>query len=381
MKEHYLDNSATTQPYEAVVEAMARAMREEYGNPSALHHRGYLAERALNSARDTIASTLKCSREEIYFTSSGTEADNLAIFGTVSALGRLGDHVVVSSVEHPAVYECMKELERRGLRVDYIPILPDGSLDLDFAAKVIGDKTILVSCMLVNNELGTIFPIAQLKKLMEKAGSPGYLHCDCVQGYGKLPITAKNLGADLIAISAHKIHGPKGVGALYVKKGVRLIPVTKGGGQERGLRSGTENTYGIIGFAAAAHQCFDDIRGRMQHIAQLKAYTIGRTAEVENCVVNSPEHSAPHILHLSLPGLRSETMLHLLESQGVYVSAGSACSAKSGKPSRVLQNAGLSPALSDSALRISFGDFNTKEDCDALIDGLKLCRQELRGKA
>lgn len=380
MREIYLDNSATTRPYPSVIQQMSQMMEQNYGNPSSLHRRGFLAEKELTAARQTIADTLKCQREEITFTGSGTEADNLAIFGTVGALRRLGNHILTTAFEHPAVLRCCEQLEKEGFQVDYIPMTPSGELDMDFALSHIHKETILCSVMLVNNELGTIFPVERFKEAMVRAGSPGYLHTDCVQAYGKIPFTPKKLGADLVTISSHKIHGPKGVGALYIKKGVRLTPHILGGGQEKNLRSGTENTYGIVGFAQAAQETFTNPGQKVKHLRSLKEYTLSRLGEVENCVVNSPAEGAPHILNLSLPGLRSEVMLHFLESLDIYVSSGSACSAKSHKASHVLASAGLSQQRLDSALRISFGEFNTREDCDALIEGLKRCRAELKGK-
>jgi cysteine desulfurase len=380
VREVYLDNSATTQPYPQVIERMARMMEENYGNPSSLHRRGFQAEKEVSAARKQVADSLRCQPEEICFTGSGTEADNLALFGTARALRRQGNHILTTAVEHPAVLQCCHRLEEDGFQVDYIPMTSQGELDMEFALSHLRPETILCSIMLVNNELGSIFPVERFKAAMQAAGSRGLLHTDCVQAYGKLPFTPKKLGADLVTLSAHKIHGPKGVGALYIRKGVRLAPHLCGGGQERGLRSGTENTYGIVGFGAAVEETFAQLPQHIAHLRDLKEYTLSRLPEVENCVVNSPTKGAPHLLHLSLPGLRSEIMLHQLESMGIYVSSGSACSAKSHRASHVLTQAGLSDTLLDSALRISFGAFNTREDCDALIEGLKVCRSTLKEK-
>ena len=381
MRETYLDNSATTQPYPLVVEKVKDMMEHCWGNPSALHHHGFLAEKELTAAREAIAKTLRCDKSEITFTSGGTEADNMAVFGTVAALRRKGNHVVTTRLEHPAILRCFEQLEKEGFQVDYIPVDAEGNLDLEFAQKVIGKQTILVSVMLVNNELGTLFPVKEIRSIMDRAGCPGYLHTDCVQAYGKIPFTPKSLGADLLTISSHKIHGPKGAGALYIKKGVRILPTVYGGGQEKGLRSGTENTYALCGFGAAAAETFRLMPKESPRLQALRDETARRILEeVPDCVINTPKTSAPHILNISVLGLKSEVMLHFLESRGIYVSAGSACSAKSGKESHVLFSAGLSKERIDSALRISFGHFNTQEDCDALIEGLKLCREELKGK-
>ncbi len=303
----YLDNSATTKPYSEATEKMVEILSYCYGNPSSLHSFGLKAEREVKSAREAIAKTLKCDAGEIYFTSGGTEANNMAIFGTAYALKKRGNHIITTAVEHPAVLNPFKALEKEGFRVDYIPVLEDGSINLDYAMEKICEKTILASIMLVNNELGNIFAVNEIAKIMKIKKAVGYLHSDCVQAYGKVDFNTRTLGADLISISGHKIHAPKGVGALYVKKGVRIVPHTLGGGQEKAMRSGTENTAGIAAFGVAAAKTFEDFGERTQKIASLKAYTQKRVEEEIKCArVNSFANGAPHILNISLIGQKSE---------------------------------------------------------------------------
>jgi len=377
----YLDNSATTCPYDGVIARMGEVMRDIYANPSSMHTMGMEAEKVLEDARKTVARSIDAEPSCIVFTSGGTESDNLAVFGACEAKRRAGKHIVTSMGEHPAVMNAVKRMERDfGCEVDYIPIDSQGRPKIDVLEHKLRRDTVLVSMMLVNNELGSVYPITEIKELI-RAKAPGALfHCDAVQGYAKTPCSVKKLGCDLMTVSSHKIHGPKGVGALYIADGARIAPLLFGGGQERGLRSGTENVQSIAGFAEAVRISFTDAEGRIARIAALRDRVKREAlARVGGLVINSPEEGcAPHILNISLPGLRSEVMLHHLESRGVFVSAGSACSAKRGG-SHVLANAGFDRARADSALRISFGDLNTEEDCDALVEGLVSCRESLMG--
>lgn len=378
MRRVYLDNSATTRPYDEVVDTMAQVMREQYGNPSSLHRMGMEAEGLLKAARTAIADTLATTPDRILFTSGGTESDNLAIFGTVSQSRVQGGKVITTAVEHPAVLRCFDRLREQGYEVITLGLTRTGMPDLAALRQALDERTILVSMMLVNNELGTIFPVQQVRAMLTEQKCPAMLHCDAVQGYAKLPFTAASLGADLISLSSHKIHGPKGVGALYVGPKVKLVPQMLGGGQEGGLRSGTENLQSIVGFAKAAQITFADLPGHLAHLRDLNDYARAQIEQrVDRAVIHSAADGAPHVLNLSLPGLPSEVMLHHLESRGVFVSAGSACSAKKRKVSHVLASAGFSDAELKSALRVSFGHFNTKEDCDALVEGLCSCRRDL----
>lgn len=364
----YLDNSATTKPCKEALEAMLLSAKETFGNPSSLHFLGMEAEDIVESTRMLLAEKLDCREDEIYFTSSGTESNNTAIFGVVELLNRRGKHIVTTSIEHPSVLEPMRALEKKGYEVTYLKPDSSGNISIESFEKAIRKDTILVSAMLVNNEVGSVLPVEEVKAVIKEKGSPALLHIDCVQAFGKMDVFPYDLGADLISISAHKIHGPKGIGALFVKKGVKLPAFVLGGGQERGLRSGTEAVHNIAAFGGAV-KALPPVKQTKEAMSELKNYCIEKLKSFENVEINSPQKGLPFILNFSFLGYRSETLLHHLEKYGVCVSSGSACS--KGKGSYVLREMVLSDQRVDSALRISFSRENKKEDIDALISGLE----------
>lgn len=365
--EHYLDNSATTKVSETAAKKVYKMMTENYGNPSSLHTRGIKAEDELISARYSIAKALGVTSAEIYFTSGGTEANNLAVFGTVNRLKKRGNKIVTTAFEHSSVYESVKHLEENGFQTVYVKPDENGHFSIEDFENAIDKNTILVSVMAVNNELGTILPIERLKKIIEKKQSPALLHCDCVQAFGKIPLKLSKIGVDLASVSGHKVHAPKGTGALFVRKNLHIKPLFFGGEQEKKLRPGTEALPLITGFSQAVKE-FDIIKN-YNYIKELNAYAKKRLLELDDIVINSPEDALPYIINFSALGIRSETMLHFLAQKEIYVSSGSACA--KGKPSHVLSAAGLSRERADSALRVSFCELNTKEDIDALISALK----------
>ncbi|MGN1138926.1 MAG: cysteine desulfurase family protein [Ruminococcus sp.] len=364
--EHYLDNSATTSVYREVAEKVAEIMTVNFGNPSSLHSKGMEAEDELIKARHIIAKSLGVEDNEIYFTSGGTEANNLAVLGAVNALKRRGNKIVTTAIEHSSVYETMKQLENQGFEVTYIEPKKDGNLSIEDFKTHIDKNTILVSLMAVNNEVGSILPFDRVSKIIKENNSPALLHCDCVQAYCKIPLKLKKSGIDLATVSGHKIHAPKGVGALYIKDGVRIIPQHFGGEQESKIRPGTEPLPLICGFAKAVTMA--DIEKNYQYISKLNSYAREKLSTIDSVVINSPENALPYIINISVKGIRSETMLHYLEQFEIYVSSGSACS--KGKPSHVLQAMKLDRDLADSALRISFSTDNTEDDIDALCDAI-----------
>jgi cysteine desulfurase len=371
----YLDNCATTMVCkQAALKAMT-AMTETYGNPSSLHTMGVDAEKMLKTAREQIASSLHCSPDEIYFTSGGTESNNLAVFGAVQALRRRGKRIVTTMIEHPSVAQAVNRLEKEGYEIIRLRPAQDGTISQNDIINAITADTILVSLMLVNNETGSIQPVEAARREVKSVGSPALIHCDAVQAYGRLNFTPAKLGVDLLSLSAHKIHAPKGAGALFVAKGARILPVTLGGGQEKGIRPGTEPVPTIAAFGEAAQIAFEHLDEYAGLMASLKDYCIQLIKELPFITVNSPLMGAPHILNISVDGIRSETMLHYLASKGIYVSAGSACS--KGEKSRVLTAMGLPDSRIDSALRISFSRYNTKSDVEALVHEIATGAQTL----
>ncbi len=365
----YLDNSATTKPCKEAVAAAVNAMENSYGNPSSLYEFGMVAEDEVTNARGLLAKSLGCRDDEIYFTSCGSESNNTAIFGAAELLCRSGKHIVTTTMEHPSVLEPINALEKRGYEITRLSPNSKGLILQEDIEKAIRRDTILLSIMYVNNEVGSILPVEKIKNLCLKKGSPALVHIDCVQAFGKLKINANQIGADLISISAHKIHGIKGAGALFVKKGVRLPTFIMGGGQEKGLRSGTEAVPAIAAFGAAV-KALPDLNKTAQSVLEIKNYCVERLKEFENVKVNSPTEGSPYILNFSFSGYRSETVLHHLERYGICVSSGSACS--KGKGSYVLREMGLNQALVDSAIRLSFSRETTTGDIDKLMDALKL---------
>ena len=367
MEIHYLDNSATTQVSEAAAQAAYRMMRENYGNPSSLHKIGLNAEEAVEEARGIIADSLSADKKNIYFTSGGTEANNTVLFGAAQALKRRGDRIIVSAVEHSSVYESVKRLSEMGYDVQYAPVDTQGVVDIERFKALLTEKTILVSVMTINNETGSVQPIERLSKLVHKNCPEALFHSDAVQAYCKIPLKPKKWGVDLMSISAHKIHGAKGCGALYIRDGARILPLLYGGEQQKKLRPGTESAPLIAAFGAAAKEA--DIAANHAIIQELNAYALERLNLLDGVTVNSPTDALPYIVNISVEGIRSETMLHHLEKSGVYVSSSSACS--KGKRSYVLEAMGLPNDRIDSSLRISFSKYNTKEDIDVLISGLQ----------
>ena len=368
MNIHYLDNSATTQVCKEAADAAYQMMRENYGNPSSLHKAGIEAEAAVEKARQIIADSLSVEAKNIIFTSGGTEANNTVLFGAAQALKRRGDRIVVSAVEHSSVYESAKRLSEIGFDVRFAPVGADGVVDTDALKALLTDKTILVSVMTVNNETGSIQPIERIAKLVRKLSPEALFHTDAVQAYGKLPLKPKKLGVDLMTVTAHKLHGPKGCGALYIRDGARILPLLYGGEQQHKQRPGTESSPLIAAFGAASVAVFPAMSRNTEHINELNAYALEKLSAIDGISINSPADALPYIINISVSGIRSETMLHHLESRGVYVSSSSACA--KGKRSYVLEAMGLPDDRIDSSLRISFSRYNTKEDIDALIEGL-----------
>lgn len=358
----YLDNSATTRPAPQVVAQIQQILSNGWGNPSSAHGRGFQAARILAAARSSVAELLSCPPECITFTGSGTESDNLALFGTAEALARRGRHIITTAGEHPAVLRSCERLQALGFEVTYLPLDKTGQIRLSDLDSALRPDTILVSIMLVNNELGTIYPVKEAAALTKQKSPLALFHTDAVQALGKIPVAPSRLGVDLLSVSAHKIHGPQGVGALYIAPKVRLIPRIFGGGQEKGLRSGTENLPGIAGFGAAAEFVKALPAG---HYEALKKELLA--ALPPDVLVNSPADGAPHIVSISIPGLKSEVALRALSDHGVYVSAGSACSSKKNALSPVLLACGLEKERIDTTLRISFGAFNTPDDCREFV--------------
>ena len=374
----YLDNSATTKPCASAVIAANEAMCEAWGNPSSLHRLGVEAESIINETRSKIADTLGCREDEIFFTGSGTEANNMAIIGAVESLKRRGNKIVTTSVEHPSVLNTCKHLEENGFEVTYIKPQSDGHVLASDILNAVDNKTVLVTVMLVNNETGCIFPVREVAEGLKEMRLMALLHTDCVQAFGKMEIDVTELGVDLLTASGHKIHGPKGIGFLYKRKGLNNIkPVIHGGGQEKGLRSGTESVPLIAALGGAVDEL--KITASLKAMKELHAYAVERLSSLDGLVINTPDRDIlPYIINISVIGYRSETLLHFLEQQDIFVSSGSACA--KGKGSYVLTEMRLSADLTDSALRISFSKNNTFEDIDKLCEALKTAQSTLRRK-
>ena len=374
----YLDNSATTKPCASAVIAANEAMCEAWGNPSSLHRLGVEAESIINETRSKIADTLGCREDEIFFTGSGTEANNMAIIGAVESLKRRGNKIVTTSVEHPSVLNTCKHLEENGFEVTYIKPQSDGHVLASDILNAVDNKTVLVTVMLVNNETGCIFPVREVAEGLKEMRLMALLHTDCVQAFGKMEIDVAELGVDLLTASGHKIHGPKGIGFLYKRKGLNNIkPVIHGGGQEKGLRSGTESVPLIAALGGAVDEL--KITASLKAMKELHAYAVERLSSLDGLVINTPDRDIlPYIINISVIGYRSETLLHFLEQQDIFVSSGSACA--KGKGSYVLTEMGLSADLTDSALRISFSKNSTFEDIDKLCEALKTAQSTLRRK-
>ena len=368
MKEIYLDNSATTRVCEAAAQKALEIMTENYGNPSSLHSRGLRAEHELTAARRIIASSLGSAPEEIVFTSGGTEGNNTAVSGAAHALARRGKRIVTTAIEHSSVLEMMQQLEKEGFEVIYLRPDESGRVSEASVREAVTRDTILVSMMAVNNETGAVQPIGCVSRIIKAASSPALFHCDAVQAFMKMPVIPKKYGIDLMTVSGHKIHAPKGAGALYIRRGARILPLHYGGMQERKLRPGTEPLPAICAMGAAVSSLSAD-KDRAGKIRELCGIFRSRLMQTEGIVLNSDESCLPYIINFSVPGIRSETLLHYLAEREIYVSSGSACA--KGHKSHVLTAMGLSAERTDSALRISFSAENTAEDADMLVQSLE----------
>ncbi len=365
----YLDNSATTKPCQEAVDAVANALTENWANPSALYSFGFNAAKALRSARSAVAAALGAEPDRVFFTSGGTEADNWAIFGCAKRFGKKNKHIVTTAIEHHAVLNCMKELEAQGFEVTYLQPEKDGSISLDAFKSALRKDTFLVSVMMVNNEVGSVMPISQMAKLTHKLCPDAIFHTDAVQGFMKVPFFAKTLGADLITVSSHKVHGPKGAGALYISPRLKSFPALLiGGGQESNLRSGTEATPAIVGFGAACSALSKTAQQDIAKETKLLAYLVAKISETAGVVMNGC-HQAPHILNLAIPGIPTQNTINILQDAGICVSAGSACA--KGHRSHTLTAMGLSPEIMDSSFRVSLCRDTTEEEINTLMHVIK----------
>lgn len=362
--EVYLDNSATTRCFDEVAQLMMKIMCEDYGNPSSMHHKGVEAEHYIRHARETLARILKVNEKEILFTSGGTESDNIALIGTAMANHRAGRHLITTKIEHPAVLQTMRYLEDQGFRVTYLPVDGQGKIRLEDLEHAICKETILVSVMHTNNEIGTLEPIAEAGELIKQVNPDTVFHVDAVQGFGKFRIYPSRMKIDLLSASAHKIHGPKGVGFLYRNDKIKISPIIYGGGQQKGMRSGTENVPGAAGLARAAELMYENLDVDMERLYRLREMFIQGVSQIDHVKVNgcAGREGAAHIVSLSVRGIRSEVLLHALEDREIYVSAGSACASNKPMPSATLKAIGVERELLESTIRFSFSIFTTEEE-------------------
>ena len=365
----YLDNSATTKPCPEAVEAITKSLTENWGNPSALYNFGIDTARQLRTARHQVAAAMGAEPDRVFFTSGGTEADNWAIFGTVKRMGKRGKHIITTAIEHHAILNCMKELEAQGYEVTYLQPDELGRIPLDFLKAALRKDTILVSVMMVNNEVGSVMPIAQMAKLTHKICPDAIFHTDAVQGFLKVPFSAKTLGADLISVSSHKVHGPKGCGALYVSPRLKSFPpLLLGGGQESNMRSGTEGTPAIFGFAAACTAVSATYKEDSQREKAMISALVEKLEALEGVTVNGA-HEAPHVLSIAIPGVPTQNSINILQDHGICVSAGSACA--KGHRSHVLTAMNVAPEAIDASFRISLCRDTTEEELDKLFEVIK----------
>lgn len=371
--EAYLDNSATTRCLESVRDIVVKTMMEDYGNPSSRHTKGVEAERYLREARQIIASTLKADEKEIFFTSGGTESNNWALIGGAMANRRAGNHIITTAIEHAAVLQPMLYLKEQGFEVTFLPVDEQGHISLEQLKRELRETTILVSVMYVNNEMGAVQPIEEIGKIVKEYNPSILFHVDAIQAYGKYRIYPKKLGVDMLSVSGHKIHGPKGVGFLYVREKTKLHPLILGGGQQRGMRSGTDNVPGIAGLGEAAREAYRDFDEKISHLYELKRYFMEGIRRIPDTKINSQEgkESAPHIVSVSFRGVRSEVLLHALEERGIYVSSGSACSSNKKLPvSTVLKEIHLERELLETTVRFSFCAQTTSKELDYCLEAL-----------
>lgn len=368
--EIYLDNSATTCPYDEVIDVVSGSMKTLYANPSSLHKKGKEAEDKVNAARKFIASKINAKEDELFFTSGGTESNNIAILGAARKNRRNGNKIITTRVEHPSVLECFKQLSNEGFECVYVDVDENGIVNVNQLESEIDCNTVLVSVMAVNNETGGIMPIEKIGKIIKEKNPSCLFHTDCVQAFGKINIDTEKSKIDFLSVSAHKIGGPNGVGALYIRKKTNIISPSYGGGQEKGIRSGTVNVSGILGFEKACEITFS----KSTNHKQIKEYFLNEILKLGNISVNSPKESVDNILNVSFVGVKSEVLLHVLESKGIYVSSGSACSSHKKEAGYVLSSMGRKPNEQDSAIRFSFGPDLTKEDIDY---ALKVLNKEI----
>lgn len=399
--EAYFDNSATTRCSQAVVALMQKVLLEDYGNPSSLHMKGVVAEKYIKTAAEQIARTLKVAEKEIIFTSGGTESNNLALIGTALANKRAGKHIITTSIEHASVYNPLIFLEEQGFEVTYLPVDGQGVVSLDALTQAIREDTILVSMMHVNNEIGTIEPIEEAAKLIHEKNPKTLIHVDAIQSFGKLRIYPRRMGIDMLSVSGHKIHGPKGIGFLYVKDKTKILPIIHGGGQQKNMRSGTENVAGIAGLGAAVEELYGNgthasgnagsgtvgcapekdgvcdfqalpFEEKIDRLYELREYLIAGMQALEGTTVNGAKgrEAAPHIVSVSFSGIRAEVLLHALEERGIYVSTGSACSSNHPAISGTLKAIGVKPELLDSTVRFSLSVESTREEADYVLKQL-----------
>ena len=379
--EVYLDNSATTKCYECVRDLVGKIMCDDYGNPSSMHKKGVDAEKYVRESKETLAKLLKVQEKELVFTSGGTESDNLALIGCARANRRAGNHLITSSIEHPAILNTMRYLEQEeGFRVTYLPVDRDGRIKLQALKEALCRDTILVSIMYVNNEVGSVQPIEEAVQIVKDYNRNILFHVDAVQGFGKYRIFPKRIGVDLMSISGHKIHGPKGTGVLYVNEKVKIKPIVFGGEQQKNVRSGTENVPGIAGLGLAAKEIYKDFDAKIEKMRDLKNYFIEGLNQIPHIAIHGriDESSAPHIVSVGFAGIRSEVLLHTLEDQGIYVSSGSACASNHPAISGVLRGIGAGQQYLDATIRFSFSEFTTKEEIDYTLKTLYNCVPMLR---
>lgn len=378
--ECYFDNAATTRCGKEAAELMMAVLTQGYGNPSSLHQKGVEAEQYIRAAREKIARTLKCKEKEIFFTSGGTESNNLAIVGAVEANRRAGKHIITTAVEHPSVSAPMAWLQEQGWELTILPVDHEGVISLDALRASVREDTVLVSMMQVNNEIGAIQPIREAAAIVRERNPRAIIHVDAIQSYGKMLISPGSLGIDLMSVSGHKIRGPKGSGFLYVRDKTRIHPILRGGGQQKGMRSGTENVPAIAGLGVAAEESCSDFEAKAEHLYGLRERFVAGLADFEGVSVNGRpgRGSAPHIVSVSVEGVRAEVLLHALEEREIYVSAGSACSSNKPSVSATLQAIGLKPSLLDSTVRFSFSADNAAEEIDYALEQLRELIPSLR---
>lgn len=372
-REVYFDNSATTRVFDGVRDIMVKTLTEDYGNTAARHIKGVAAENYVKEAKAEIAKSLRVQEKEILFTSGGTESNNLALIGTALANRRAGNHLITTCIEHASIYNTMGFLEDHGFRITYLPVDRNGHVSLEALKEAVCDDTILVSVMYVNNEMGAVEPIDEITKVIKAKKKDVYFHVDAIQAYGKYVIRPKKQGIDLMSVSGHKIHGPKGVGFLYVDEHVKIKPLIYGGGQQKGMRSGTENVPGCAGLGAAVKEIYKDHEAKLDHLYALKERLVNGLLGIPGVTVHglTGRDSAPQIVSAGFEGVRAEVLLHALEDRGVYVSSGSACSSNHPGVSGTLRGIGVPGDLLDSTLRFSFGMFNEEEDVDYCLEQLK----------